>query len=335
MKFFFLQSFVRSVALAVVLLAFACLACATPQTLDLDFTDNARQRTIPLRIRVPEGSGKVPVVIFSHGLGGSRDGGRVWGEHWAAIGYFVIHTQHAGSDIKVLKTGLGAPLQRLKRAANGMQLIARAQDVKFVLDEAIRLQAQGDPQFSRIDLNRIAMAGHSFGAMTSLALAGQRYPNTTQTLGDPRIKAFLAFSPQIVQTFTRNDFDAYSNISRPMLVITGTIDGDMLGNGASPDKRSAVFDLLPSGDKYRVVFENGDHMVFGGDTNRMNEAFLQHIGNKSPRTDAATTALINNQLRIITQKFLDANLKGDGGAKSWLHQDAASALGNAGTWTKK
>jgi predicted dienelactone hydrolase len=320
------------------ILAFAAhtlSASAQPQTIDTEFNDGARNRAIPIRIRVPEGSGKIPLVIFSHGLGGSRDGGKVWGEHWAANGYMVIHTQHPGSDLKLLKSGVGAPLQRLKRGATGEQLIVRAEDIRFVLDEVARRQASGDPIYSRIDMKRIAMTGHSFGAMTTMALANQHYPNTSKTLGDPRFKAFIAFSPQMLQAAGNKPSVLYSDMKRPLFVVTGTIDGDMLGNGASPDKRSAVFDALPPGDKYRVIFENGDHMAFNGGATQESETFLQLIDNRSAQTNATTAALIHATANTLTLKFLDAYVKDEASARVWLANDAAQALGSAGVWDRK
>lgn len=313
----------------------ASAASASPRAIETEFTDTARQRVIPLLVRMPEGQGKVPLVIFSHGLGGSREGGKVWGEHWAAHGYAVIHTQHAGSDVSLLKSGLGAPLQRLKRGATGQQLIARAQDVSFVLDEIARRQASGDALYARVDMNRIAMTGHSFGAMTTLALADQRYPGTSQTLVDARFKAYIAFSPQMAQSTPGGSFDAYREILKPMLVVTGTYDGDMLGNGASPDRRAAVYNALPAGDKYRVIFDKGDHMVFNGGAVRESEVFLQFIDNSSPRTDAATATLIQNKTNTLTLQFLNAYMKNDVQAKAWLENDAAVSISRAGEWAQK
>jgi predicted dienelactone hydrolase len=326
-----LQHFCKTLGLIFAAISFGA---AAPQTIDIEFKDSARNRVIPVRIRVPEGDGKVPLVIFSHGLGGSTDGGQVWGEHWAANGYVVMHTQHPGSDTNLLKAGVGAPLQRLKRGATGEQLIARAEDIRFVLDEVMRLQARSDPIFSRIDAKRIAMTGHSFGAMTAMALANQRYPNTSKTLGDPRFKAFIVFSPQMLQAVGNNSTVLYGDIKQPLFVVTGTIDGDMLGNGASPDKRAAVYDALPAGDKYRVIFENGDHMVFNGAT-RESEIFLQFIDNRSARTNFETVSLIHAKASALTLAFLDAYVKDDDKAKLWLVKDAAKALGSAGVWDQK
>jgi dienelactone hydrolase len=302
---------------------------ASPQVIDMEFTDAARDRTIPIRVRIPDVSSKVPLVIFSHGLGGSRDGGKAWGEHWAANGYFVIHVQHPGSDQNIMKTGTGSPMQRLKREATAEQLIARTIDVRFVLDEVTRRQTNGDVTFARIDLNRIAMTGHSFGAMTTTALADLQFATTSRSLTDPRFKAFIAFSPQANRAHT------YDNMKRPFLTVTGTIDGDVLGNGATPDRRAALYDLQPPGDKYRVVFENGDHMVFNGGAVRESEIFRQVIEDRKPHSDPATAALIHEKTKLVTLKFLDAYVKDDAAAKAWLSDSAATAIGAAGTWAKK
>ena len=43
-----------------------------------------------------------PVVLFSHGLGGSREGYGYLGSYWAAHGYVAVHLQHIGSDETML-----------------------------------------------------------------------------------------------------------------------------------------------------------------------------------------------------------------------------------------
>lgn len=321
--------------LSLLALSLTSIVLAAPQTIDAEFKDAARDRSILLRLRVPDGGDKVPLVIFSHGLGGSRDGGKAWGEHWAANGYFVIHVQHQGSDQEIMKRGHGAPLERLKRGANAEQLIARTDDVRFVLDEVTRRQTNGDATYARIDLNRIAMTGHSFGAATTMALADMRYPGTSRTLVDSRLKAFIALSPRAAQNARDAAFNQYAEMKKPFLTVTGTIDGDMLGNGATPDRRAAVHDVLPAGDKYRVIFENGDHMVFNGGAIRESEMFTRLIDDRKPRTDAATAAIIQDKTKVLTLKFLDAYVKGDAAAKAWLVNDAASAIGTAGSWSKK
>ncbi len=51
-----------------------------------------------------------------------------------------------------------------------------------------------------------------------------------------------------------------------MLTVTGSLDGDVLGNGATPEQRMALFDHLPAGQKARLVLHNADHFTFSGQT---------------------------------------------------------------------
>ena len=59
-------------------------------------TDAARARPLPLKIYYPqqERQGGYPVVIFSHGSGGSKDGYSYLGRFWAENGYVVIYVTH-------------------------------------------------------------------------------------------------------------------------------------------------------------------------------------------------------------------------------------------------
>ena len=69
----------------------------SPIFFDETWQDTRRQRVVPVRIRWPQGAAPAagwPLVIYSHGLGGSRTGGDAWGEAWAAAGMVVVHLQH-------------------------------------------------------------------------------------------------------------------------------------------------------------------------------------------------------------------------------------------------
>ncbi|MBL8311632.1 MAG: hypothetical protein JNL19_14520 [Burkholderiales bacterium] len=312
---------------------------AAPQVLDVEWKDAARQRVVPLKVRVPEGDAKLPLVLFSHGLGGSREGGRRWGEHWAANGYLVIHVQHPGSD-ESLWRGAGATeptalRQGLARGATPEQLLGRVDDIRFVLDELAKQQGNADAAAwqTRADLMRIAMTGHSFGALTTMALAGVRYPGPIKSLADPRIGAFIAFSPS-VQGLKRSWPERYGDMTRPFLSVTGTIDGDVMGTGAEAARRAALFDAQPGGNAYRVVFADGDHAVFGGG-DRRDTAWMQRVTGGQAATSADVFRLIQERTATITLKFLDAWLKQDAAAKRWLTTDATKLVGETGEWSAK
>ncbi len=218
---------------------------------DLAWTDAQRSRTLPLRMRLPErasASRPAPLVLFSHGLGGSLDAGRFWAEHWASHGIAVIHLQHPGSDASVWQgsDSRAQAARAMKTAASLDQFAARVADVKFVLDELARRHAIGDVLARRLDLDRIGMSGHSFGAVTTQALAGQRFPvgrrqaAQAATLTDARLRAFIAFSPS-----ARGDDTAaqFATITRPFFSVTGTEDGKVgLGLGVPATQRLLPFE---------------------------------------------------------------------------------------------
>ena len=124
---------------------------------DETWTDSTRQRGLPVRVRWPSAdlqapAGGRPLVLFSHGLGGTRVGGSVWGEAWAAAGFVVVHLQHPGSDLDAVRAVATSfnDRQGLRRAAGPLQLLARLQDVAFALDEIGRRHARGDGPWASV-----------------------------------------------------------------------------------------------------------------------------------------------------------------------------------------
>ena len=225
---------------------------------DFTWTDDARRRELPLRLRWPSGDGPCPLVLYSHGLGGSREGGDVWAGFWAEAGLAVLQLQHPGSDTAVWRGGM----QALREAASAEQLLARVADVRFVLDELARRAAQ--PPWSRVRLDAIGMAGHSFGALTAQALAGQRYA-LPLSLRDDRLKAFVALSPSPGRDALPIE-QQFGGISRPFLVVTGSLDGDPLGLGRGDDGewRARVYHGLPPGQRGLLWLDDADHMSLAG-----------------------------------------------------------------------
>lgn len=93
-------------------------AKAQPEQKDLVVKDEKRSREIPIRVYLPTGQATAPVVVFSHGLGGNREGSAFLGKHWAARGYVAVFLQHPGSDDCVWKDkSLAQRRALLKQAA--------------------------------------------------------------------------------------------------------------------------------------------------------------------------------------------------------------------------
>lgn len=221
-------------------------------------------RRIPWRVRWPDGSGPCALVLFSHGLGGSREGADAWGEAWRAAGLAVLHLQHPGSDAEVLRGGMSA----LRAAASAAQLIARVRDMRFAMDDLARRAAAGDAPWARVRAEAIGVAGHSFGAHTVQALAGQRY-RVAADFADARPRGFIAFSPSPGRgAGALSSAEAFGAIARPFLAVTGSLDGDPLGGHADGAPRVTVYQSLPPGQRALLWLEGADHMTFAGNAER-------------------------------------------------------------------
>lgn len=236
-------------------------------TRDLDWQDQARHRTVPVRLYYPAGlKAPAPLILFSHGLGGSREGYAYLGEYWASHGYVSVHLQHPGSDTGVWQNT--APEERLaamrQAAADPRQALDRGRDVKFALDQ-LAVLATNDPDWrDRLDLASVGMAGHSFGAHTTLLAAGQLLlPNMPHPLSfrDPRILAAIPMSAPVPRPGQQNR--AYSGIAIPLFHMTGTLDQSPIGD-TSPEQRRIAFDKVSHAEQWLLTLKDGDHMVFSG-----------------------------------------------------------------------
>lgn len=283
--------------------------------------DTGRDRTVPVKVYLPESStAPLPVLLFSHGLGGSRNNSPYLGQHWAAADYVAVFMQHAGSDEAVWRNAApGERLQTLTRAASYRSSMDRIQDVSFVLDKLEKWNAEGGHALhGRLDLQRVGMSGHSFGAVTSQALMGRTFALNRQ-FRESRLDAFLLMSPSSNER--PGPQRSFGHIELPVLCMTGTEDGSPINPATTPESRKEVFAALPAGDKYQLVFDGGQHHVFSDRPVRRNER-------RDPRCHPAI-------LRMSTA-FWDAYLKDDREALQWLQSEAPrSLLVDADEWSWK
>ncbi|MFN7220533.1 MAG: alpha/beta hydrolase family protein, partial [Burkholderiales bacterium] len=143
----------------------ARMALASPaqghRILDFELFDTGRQRPLPARLYLPHQASPehpVPLIVFSHGLGGSLMGYSYLARHWANAGLASLHPQHVGSDNSVWRGNPLELLQRLQTAAHESEALARVLDLRFVLDHI--LASDQGPFFNA---SSIAVAGHSYG----------------------------------------------------------------------------------------------------------------------------------------------------------------------------
>jgi len=306
------------------LLAYDPLSLAAVETsppLDLVVADSARSRDLPVAIHLPAAptTSPAPVILFSHGLGGTRHGSGFLGRHWAGRGYAVIFLQHPGSDDTVWKDApLSQRVQAMQRAASVQNFLLRVRDVPAVLDQlAAWNAAPGHPLSGRLDLARVAMSGHSFGAVTTQAVSGQK-PVAGAGFTDSRIRAAIAFSPSVP---ARGDAaSAFGNVSIPWLLMTGTKDIARIGNqtigSADLESRLGVFPALPPGAKYELVLDQANHYAF---TDR------PELG-----SDAARNPNHHRVILALSTAFWDAHLRGDAAAQAWLDREGPTSVLESG-----
>jgi predicted dienelactone hydrolase len=248
--------------------------------------DASRNRDIPVLVRWP-GAAPVGVVVYSHGLGGKKEGGDVWGEAWAAAGLVVVHLQHPGSDAASLKGGFSA----LRKAMQPEQLAARVGDVRFVTAEIHRRRLAGGTPWGSVPANRLALAGHSFGARSTLVAAGWQRAGVGGA--DPQPKAFIALSPALGADVSLDQArQELSGITRPVLVCTGSLDGEILNNGETPQARRMVYDALPAGKKALLWLDLADHFTFAGNNKQIPSTFLARRSKASLELEDSHHALV-------------------------------------------
>lgn len=176
---------------------------------------------------------KYPLIVLSHGYGGSWRNLSWLAAELSRQGYIVAAPTHHDIDVTT-----AARQQSTK-------LWLRAQDLSKTIDAVINDEALSNI----IDVNNIAAIGHSLGGWTVIALAGGRFDtkqfqqdcqththlkacqlNTTLSLNssalnksmlDPRIKAFVTLDAGLTRGFT---IDSLQKLNKPSLIIGAGVD---------------------------------------------------------------------------------------------------------------
>lgn len=227
------------------------------------WVDRDRQREVLAKLYLPPAvarRGPVPLVAFSHGMGGSREGYSYLGANWAARGYASLHVQHAGSDSRLWSGNPFDMVSRLQSAASEAEAVNRVRDLGFALDEVL-----ADPQLAgAIDAGRILAAGHSYGANTALLAAGAVFarPQGTLSYRDIRIVGAVIISAPPFHGEPDPE-SVVRPIGIPTLHITATGDEIRIpGYLSGYEDRLRVFAATGSARKALVAFRDGSHSMF-------------------------------------------------------------------------
>lgn len=259
-------------------------------------------RQVPYKIYIPQGvSGKMPIIIWSHGLGGSRDGAGFISRYIASYGYIIVHIQHKGSDSGLWEGKPGHPWDVIRNTHIPRRAtLQRLLDVPFALDELQKMD------LLQADFSKMGMSGHSFGAMTTQTMAGQRrgMGKRLYDLFEPRFKAAIAYSPVVVyKKGNHAPEDFYGGIRIPTFFMTGTEDSSPV-TGASYLDRLEAFYHSGGPEQHLLILEDGDHMVYNGSRGKLGDNPNREMHEKI--------------IKLSSLAFWEAYLKDDQSAKDWL-----------------
>jgi predicted dienelactone hydrolase len=232
---------------------------------------------------VPADGPPRPLILLSHGFGGTAIDLAWLGAGLAAHGFIAVAINHPGNNRSEDRTVDGYALKWL-----------RAVDLSAVIDAMRADRTFGD----RIDLGRIGAAGHSYGGYTVIAIAGgitdparteafcrspaadalctsqpdatelrqksemrlttdpdfrQRYSLAGQSYRDERVRAVFAMAPGPMPAFTPESLGA---ISIPVAIVAGS--ADEIAPAASGAE--ALGKLIPHASL--KLFPHAGHFVF-------------------------------------------------------------------------
>jgi len=153
---------------------------------------------------MPEGEGRFPLLIFSHGLGSSPQAYESLIEEVTAAGFVVV------APLFPL-TGQNAPA-----GADPSDTQNQPGDVSFLIDVVIAAVAASEAPFDeRVDTENIGAFGQSNGGITTLGIVAN------SCCRDPRIDAAVSMSAPAAP-YNNGEYD-FSNTA-PLMLVHGTVD---------------------------------------------------------------------------------------------------------------
>lgn len=224
-----------------------------------------RGEDLKVRVSAPATGSELPIIVFSHGFGGSLDGYGPLADYWAAHGFVVIQPTHL--DSRTLNLPPEDPrTPRIWRF--------RVEDMKSILDQLDHLEASVPGLGGRLDRSRIAAAGHSWGGQTVSMLLGARVLDTHgepgENMSDSRIKAGVLLATTgkggaDLSPFAAEHFPfmnpSFAEMSTPTLVVAGDHDQSQLST-RGPDWFTDPYFLSP-GSKSLLTLFGAEHSLGG------------------------------------------------------------------------
>lgn len=244
--------------------------------------------------------GPFPLIVFSHGLLAVREQSTFLTEHLASHGYVVVSADHQYNTARDF------------RASEVYQSgIDRPKDVSLLIDRMTAKSTDpADPLHGRLNLERIAVMGHSYGGYTALAVGGASVngreialrrklpiiPEGDYEFGDARVRVVVAYAPVGPPVFTASGL---GKLRRPTLVFGGTVDD------VTPfeQHQRPIFEHA-GGPVYLAAIDGGTHYTFNNE--ELTRVIQFFIKNKPAITRSESDAMIFR----VTLAFLESHLLG-------------------------
>lgn len=258
-----------------------------------------RPADLTLRVTAPETGTDLPLILLSHGHGGSlslssEDGYAPVAQRWAAAGFVVVQPTHLSSRRlgHLWETTAGAPLFWRSRAEDMIHVLDRLDEIEKV----VPLLA------GRLDREAVAVAGHSLGGSTAELLlgAGVTDPDSGErvSLLEPRIKQGLLLAApgrggdtlngpmaDQVPVFRTVDF---TTMTGSALVVAGDQDDSRHFTDMGPAWHYDPYHLAPGAKTLLTVFGAG-HLL--GGIQGYDAAESAQLSDENPRHVAAIARL--------------------------------------------
>jgi predicted dienelactone hydrolase len=192
----------------------------------------------------PAAEGRFPLVVISHGTGGSHLVYRTIGTHLAKNGYVVAMLEHPGNNRNNNELG-----------GTHENLVNRPRHVRLTMDALSSDAMLG----GSVQPENAAIIGHSMGAYTALAVAGgtpwSEARQSVEVVPDPRVRALVLMAPAVGWYLPEGSL---RDVIVPILILSAEHDPYTPGWNA---------ELVLNGvaDRTRVthrVIENAGHFSF-------------------------------------------------------------------------
>jgi len=164
--------------------------------------------TFDVSPEAPVAEGRFPLVVVSHGNGGSPFVYRTVTTHLARNGYVVAQLEHPGNN-------------RNDNSLEGTyeNLVRRPRHVRLTIDAVSRTLG------AHVQPDNAAVMGHSMGGYAALAVAGgipwTQERERVEVVPDPRVRALVLMAPGTAFFFPP---DSLRDVTVPILLLTAEHD---------------------------------------------------------------------------------------------------------------